>query len=230
MAVGMTEVFLTLGAEGNERIGLAVTTIARWLRLLDHVELTVIDASGGRVARYFEPEVHWRTVGATQPCACSKHHVTKVVVPFTGSLRRRHEVARDMQTTEWAIYTDDDLLPPSDPTWLRIALQLLAAYQSDPPWGLVTVALDPPAGAHADGPIREVPNCGGLRFVRRGAVPVPLPDFDDHPGYDHILTQAVRDHGYRVGSIYHPAVTANHLGDDCSSLWDRLPGQPEQAR
>lgn len=222
----MIPVILTTNAVDTVRQGVASACFARWLEIVEAGALHVIDAgSSMKFDTEFAVSIYWP--GGEKSWRD---------IPPEGSLRHRHAVARDIldaSDSEWAIFTDDDILVDPDPAWINAALQILRIFDKpDHPWGLVTVALESgKTGAAADGPIREVANCGGLRFVRRGALPAELPPFDDHPGYDHILTQAVRDNGFRVGSIFHPAVQVRHLGEGLSTIWDDgLKGQPEQQR
>jgi len=223
----MIPVILTTNAISLHRAGLAITTCAAWLQV-PGIQLHVIEVGHCSTVRAALAATWHRLAPDESDCGCSKPHVRWYATEPKGSLRRRHAMAREIAgTAEWYVITDDDIVPPAD---LDIALGLIHVFD-DPPWGLVAVSLEGGrSGAAVDGPVRDVANCGGLRFVRRGALPAELPPFDDHPGYDHLLTQAVRDRGLRVGALYHPHVGVVHLGEGGSTIWDQLAGQPAQER
>ncbi len=220
------KVVLTTNAANDVRIGLAYATIARWCEY-DGIRLTVLDAASEWPGHETEGDL-------LDLVLLNSMSARRRRVDHAGSLRTRHMYARragHKGLREWYVHTDDDILPPRDGGWLKRALDLIRFHDDrDNPWGMVFMSLDPFAGSHADGPVREVQNGGGLRLVRKGAIPDVFPARDDHAGYDHILTQAVRDNGYRVGVLSMPEYRFLHLGDGTSTIWDELPNQPRQQK
>ena len=211
-------VYLTTAAVAPIRKFLAAATIEAWRHVPD-TELHVIDAGAS--------DHLW----AMLALAGGAHVLPAGVIPPEGSQRARHVLAALWQAqaddAEWAIYTDDDILPvPNHREWVDVALRALAIPgPSGRPWGLVSAWLPeathrnwPPA--HVRQPIAETGGVGGLRFVRQGVL-TEFPPYEPtkrSKGYDPTLCQAIRDAGYAVGHFTHPAVTATHAGQHYSSV------------
>ncbi|MDP2705077.1 MAG: hypothetical protein Q8O71_01610 [bacterium] len=221
------DVCVTLGARSRFRVGCAISTLDWWCQEAEagHVARVMIHDLGPPAGPFWQA-AHVLGLG-------ERLHAVGAVVHAQareGSQRARHAWAAAWAETDPYVLTDDDLVlvpgytvtdagRPNPRDWTDYAAAQLLA---DPRLAMV-VPIPTPGGlpevaareAAPDGHRWSVSSVGGLRVVRRGAIPSDvdaLPPMDARyvGGYDSTLCGWLEKHGRAVAVLVR--LQAIHLG------------------
>lgn len=159
---------VTFGPQTPERLGLALTTLKRWLDL--HIRPVVHDVCETPeftdIARELYPQLKW------------------VMKPREGSQRNRHLWAEEECADPIYILADDDawIIPQvfgSEEPWEEYVVRIMDQYHlvSACPWIVPDKPWPPPKDDlwHGDREVRKDRSVGCIRFVRKGFVGEDLP-------------------------------------------------------
>lgn len=134
-----------------------------------------------------------------------------------GSERRRFLFANRLSESPVYVVGDDDCQPVKG--WLEAGLKAMEDY---PSFGIL--ALDSEGGVSSDrelfhdGRVHETLSCGGIRFIRKGAVKRYC-GYEGEKGYDRKHADCMREAGFKTGFIV--GIRRLHLGGHCSVFRER---------
>lgn len=174
------------------------------------------------------PQTAEREQAAVQALDWLDHHSSAITIVTPDRVgcslknfnRQRRVWAEEKAKGKFYVLTDDDLIPDRadalaagcEALLSHPDFAILSAWPSNANIGRWT-----PFGydVYEDLDVTEHVSVGGLRFVRRGAMPYwPTTQC---VGYDRVQADALRNMKWRVGYCQH--VRALHLGEGKSELW-----------